>query len=198
MSLRRAACSRVLRSFIHSELGIATLFGPNSSVIITPPPSPPSPLLSLRTFSTSTRPISYAAEPIAAPQDEPQFPPLVTRLSLITEPYHVQPRPVFAVVEIGGTQYKVTPDDVIVTEKIADVDVNDKISLNRILLVGSAEETVVGRPYVPDASVIAAVEEQFLDGKVISFYKRRRKNSRRLRGHRQPLTTLRILDILGI
>ena len=41
-------------------------------------------------------------------------------------------------------------------------------------------------------------QEQFLDGKVLIFHKRRRKNSRRLKGHRQPLTTLRILEVTGI
>ena len=110
----------------------------------------------------------------------------------------MEPRPVFAVVEVGGTQYKVTPDDVIITEKLDGVDVNDKIKLQRVLVLGSAEETVIGRPYVPEASVIAAVEEQFLDGKVLIFKKRRRKNSRRTKGHRQPLTTLRILDVHGL
>ncbi|KAI3432648.1 hypothetical protein D9Q98_004194 [Chlorella vulgaris] len=112
--------------------------------------------------------------------------------------YTVQPKRVFAVVEVGGTQYKVTPNDVIVVEKLADVDVQDKLQLRRVLMLGSQAETIIGRPYVPEAAVIAAVEEQFLDGKVLIFHKRRRKNSRRLRGHRQPLTTLRILDVDGI
>jgi large subunit ribosomal protein L21 len=113
-------------------------------------------------------------------------------------PYKVEPKPVFAVVEISGTQYKVTPDDVVITEKIRGVDVNDKLRLNRVLLLGSQTETVIGRPYVGEASVTAAVEEQFLDGKVIVFKKRRRKNSRRTNGHRQPLTSLRILSVDGI
>jgi large subunit ribosomal protein L21 len=109
--------------------------------------------------------------------------------------YTVERKPVFAVVEIAGTQYKVTPDDLIITEKIRGVDVNDKIRLNKVLLLGSKTETIIGRPYVEEASVTAAVEEQFLDGKVIVFKKRRRKNSRRTNGHRQPLTSLRILSI---
>ena len=91
----------------------------------------------------------------------------------------------------------ITADDLIITEKLPGVDVNDKIRLNRVLLLGSTTETVIGRPTVEGASVIAAVEEQFLDGKVLVFKKRRRKNSRRLNGHRQPLTSLRVLDVLG-
>ena len=113
----------------------------------------------------------------------------------ITAPYTVSPQPVFAVIEVSGSQYKVTPDDLIVTEKLKGVDINDKVRLNKVLLVGSRTETTIGRPYVPDASVTAAVEEQFLDGKVIVFKKRRRKNSRRTNGHRQPLTSLRILSV---
>ncbi|PRW61400.1 Ribosomal L21 [Chlorella sorokiniana] len=139
-----------------------------------------------------------AAEPPAAAAAA-ELPPVYTPLGqTVGEGYSVQPKQVFAVVEVGGTQYKVTPDDVIVVEKLGDVDVNEKLRLQRVLLLGSAAETVIGRPYVPGAAVEAAVEEQFLDGKVLIFHKRRRKNSRRLRGHRQPLTTLRILDVHGI
>jgi large subunit ribosomal protein L21 len=72
--------------------------------------------------------------------------------------YSVLPKRVFAVVEVGGTQYKVTPNDVIVVEKLAGVDVNDKLQLQRVLLLGSQAETIIGRPYVPDATVTAAVE----------------------------------------
>jgi large subunit ribosomal protein L21 len=115
----------------------------------------------------------------------------------IMKAYRVTPKGTFAVVEVGGTQYKVTPDDVIITEKLHDVDVNDRIRLQRVLMLGSATETVIGRPCIPGVSVVAGVEEQFLDGKVIIFHKRRRKNSRRTRGHRQPLTKLRIIDIEG-
>ena len=94
-------------------------------------------------------------------------------------------------------QYKVTPDDLIITEKLSGVDVNDRIRLNKVLLLGNKTETVIGRPAVEGASVVALVEEQFLDGKVLVFKKRRRKNSRRLNGHRQPLTSLRVIDIEG-
>lgn len=113
----------------------------------------------------------------------------------VTKSYEVEEQDIFAVVEISGTQYKVTPDDLIVTEKLSGVDINDRITLNRVLLVGSQSKTVIGRPYIPNATVSAAIEEQFLDGKVIVFKKRRRKNSRRTNGHRQPLTSLRILSI---
>lgn len=131
-------------------------------------------------------------------QPLPTPPPYMRTDKVIDAPYKIQPKRVFAVVDVGGTQYKVTPDDVVVTEKLSGLDINDIIRLERVLLLGSPSETIIGRPYIPGACVTAAVEEQFLDGKVIIFHKRRRKNSRRTKGHRQPLTTLRILEIEGM
>lgn len=139
-----------------------------------------------------------ATEDAATTPTPPDTIPMYTVIDRVSSTYQVQRKRVFAVVEVGGTQFKITPDDVIVTEKLRGVDVNDKLRLSRVLLLGSEDETIIGRPFVPQAHVIAAVEEQFLDGKVLIFKKRRRKNSRRLKGHRQPLTTLRILDVHGI
>ncbi|KAJ6769845.1 hypothetical protein OIU79_020658, partial [Salix purpurea] len=65
-------------------------------------------------------------------------------------------------------------------------------------MLGSSTQTIIGRPMVPDATVHAVVEEHALDAKVIIFKKKRRKNYRRTKGHRQELTKLRIADIQGI
>ncbi|KAK2079998.1 hypothetical protein QBZ16_002393 [Prototheca wickerhamii] len=162
------------------------------------------PLASTRTLFSSAqlRTVQSVAEtPNTATTSTPSSSPgpLFTLLSeRITGPHTVPLKPVFAVVELAGTQYKVTPNDTIVTEKLSGVDVSEIISLDRVLLAGTASETIIGRPTVPGITVTAAVEEQFLDGKVLIFKKRRRKNSRRLNGHRQPLTMLRILDIQGV
>ena len=80
---------------------------------------------------------------------------------------------------------QVSPGDLVVSEKLRDVDVNDRVKLGRVLMLGSRHETIIGRPLVPNASVTAVIEEQFQDAKVLIFHKRRRKNSRRLKGHRQ-------------
>ncbi|EEF43279.1 50S ribosomal protein L21, mitochondrial [Ricinus communis] len=106
--------------------------------------------------------------------------------------------PVFAVIQIGSHQFKVSNGDCIFTERLKFCDVNDKLILNKVLLVGSQTQTIVGRPMVPDAVVHAIVEEHALDAKVIIFKKKRRKNYRRTKGHRQELTKLRITDIQGI
>ena len=100
----------------------------------------------------------------------------------------------FAVVRLGGTQYKITKDDVIVAEKL-DVQVGADLIIDEVLLVGSDLATVVGRPTVPKATVTCAVEEQTRDAKVVVFKKRRRQNSRRRNGHRRHVTLLRVTDI---
>ena len=100
----------------------------------------------------------------------------------------------FAVVRLGGTQYKITKDDVIVAEKL-DVEVGADLIIDEVLLVGSEAATVVGRPTVPNATVTCAVEEQTRDAKVVVFKKRRRQNSRRRNGHRRHVTLLRVTDI---
>lgn len=59
-----------------------------------------------------------------------------------------------------------TTDDVLFVNQLKGVAVNDVVALERVLLLGSRAETVVGRPYVPGGVVLAAVEEHFRDGKV--------------------------------
>ncbi|KAK2364923.1 50S ribosomal protein L21, mitochondrial [Trifolium repens] len=106
--------------------------------------------------------------------------------------------PAFAVVQIGSHQFKVSNGDSIFTERLKFCEVNDKLILNKVLLLGSTSQTIIGRPIVPDAAVHAVVEEHALDAKVIIFKKKRRKNYRRTKGHRQELTKLRITDIEGV
>ncbi|XP_021294367.1 50S ribosomal protein L21, mitochondrial [Herrania umbratica] len=106
--------------------------------------------------------------------------------------------PVFAVVQIGSHQFKVSNGDCIFTERLKFCEVNDKLILNKVLLLGSPTQTIIGRPILPDAAVHAVVEEHALDAKVIIFKKKKRKNYRRTKGHRQELTKLRITDIQGI
>lgn len=60
--------------------------------------------------------------------------------------------------ELGGKQYKVCPNDLVFVDSRGDLEVNDMIECNRVLLLGSKDETIIGRPYVPGTSVVAAVE----------------------------------------
>lgn len=113
----------------------------------------------------------------------------------VTGPYRLELQPIFAAVEIAGTQFKVTVDDVIFVNQLHGCDVNDVLDLDRVMLLGSRGKTVIGRPYVPDASVMVAVEEHFRDGKVHIFKKRRRKRHRVYKTARSHLMTLRVLAI---
>jgi ribosomal protein L21 len=101
----------------------------------------------------------------------------------------------FAVVLVGGKQYKVTTGDVIVTEKLEGAPVGQEITLDKVLLVGSRQYTAVGMPRLERARVVATIEEQTLAEKIIVFKKKKRKGYRRTKGHRQEISVLRIGDI---
>ncbi|CAM9259342.1 unnamed protein product [Ascophyllum nodosum] len=103
--------------------------------------------------------------------------------------------PKFAIIRLGNTQHKVTKDDIIVAEKLPG-DIGTTLEVTDVLLVGTREDTVVGRPIVSGASVKLFIEEQTLDKKVIVFKKRRRKASKTTQGHRRHITILRVTDIL--
>ncbi|KAI3733156.1 hypothetical protein L1987_64374 [Smallanthus sonchifolius] len=104
---------------------------------------------------------------------------------------------VFAVVMIGGRQYIVFPGRFLYTQRLKGANVDDKIILNKVLLVGTKNSTYIGKPIVPNAAVHAVVEEQGLDPKVVVFKYKKKKNYRRNIGHRQPNTRIRILGITG-
>jgi large subunit ribosomal protein L21 len=100
----------------------------------------------------------------------------------------------FAVIKTGGRQFRVAPDDVLEIGKIAG-DVGTIVQLNEVLMVGG-DTPVLGAPTVAGATVAAEVLQHKRGPKVISFKKRRRKNSRRKRGYRDELTVLRVTEIL--
>ncbi len=100
----------------------------------------------------------------------------------------------FAVIKTGGKQYRVAAEDVIKIDKIAG-NPGEIVQLPEVLLVGG-ENVTFGAPTVRGASVAVEVLEQGRGPKIIAFKKRRRKNSRRKRGHRQEFTLLRVTEIL--
>ena len=76
-------------------------------------------------------------------------------------------------------------------------EVGDKVALNEVLFIGGNGEVKIGTPTVPDAEVTGEITDQGLAKKIIVFKKKRRKGYSRKRGHRQKLTTLKILEIKG-
>jgi large subunit ribosomal protein L21 len=100
----------------------------------------------------------------------------------------------FAVIKTGGKQYRVAAEDVLQIEKVKG-DPGEIIQFGEVLLLGG-DEVKLGAPTIAGASVAAEVLEQGRGPKVIAFKKRRRKNSRRKRGHRQEFTLVRVTEIL--
>ena len=101
----------------------------------------------------------------------------------------------FAVIKTGGKQYKVAEGDIFTVEKLI-AEAGDAVQFNEVLMLGG-DKTTVGAPMIDDAAVQAEVLEQTRAAKTISFKKRRRKHSsQRKRGHRQPLTLVKITGIL--
>ena len=100
----------------------------------------------------------------------------------------------YAIVETGSKQFKVQKDLVFSVEKL-DVEDKKKVELDRVLLVSDGKSVTVGDPTIKGAKVVCDVIEQFKDKKVTSFKFRRRKDSRKKIGHRQPLTRLRVKEI---
>ena len=100
----------------------------------------------------------------------------------------------FAVIRTGGKQYRVVPNGVVRVEKL-EAEAGATITFHDVLTVSTEAGLVLGAPVVPGATVTATVLEQARGEKILMLKKRRRKNSRRKRGHRQHETVLRISAI---
>lgn len=100
----------------------------------------------------------------------------------------------YAIVKIGGHQYKVEEDQTIFVNRLATDD--ESITLEDVLLVKDDDGNIkIGAPLVEGSSVTATVVENLKSDKVIVFKKKRRKGYRVKNGHRQPITQLKIEKI---
>ena len=102
----------------------------------------------------------------------------------------------YAVIRTGGKQYRVTPNAVLVVEKL-EAEAGQTVTFQDVLVLGGESGLTIGAPTVAGATVTATVIEQTRGDKVIVFKKRRRHNYRRRNGHRQQHTILKILSIGG-
>ncbi|MFT5703549.1 MAG: large subunit ribosomal protein L21 [Rickettsiales bacterium] len=100
----------------------------------------------------------------------------------------------FAIIQTGGKQYRVSKDDKIIVENL-NSEVGDVIKLDVIFAQNDNGDAVFGNPNIQGAVVSAEISKNFKDDKIIVFKKRRRQNSRRKNGHRQLKTLLKITDI---
>ena len=100
----------------------------------------------------------------------------------------------YAVVKTGGKQYRVAKDDKIVVDRLIGED-GDSIVLDQVLMMTDGDKVTVGSPVIEGAAVGATVLRQTRGPKIMVFRRKRRKNFRRIRGHRQDLTLLQINEI---
>ncbi len=100
----------------------------------------------------------------------------------------------YAVIETGGKQYRVSPGQTVEVELLA-AEPGSSVALDRVLLVSADGNTLVGTPTVPGAKVVATVAREARGPKIIVFKYKSKKRYRRTRGHRQDFTYLTITDI---
>ena len=97
----------------------------------------------------------------------------------------------YAVIETGGKQYRVTEGDVIFIEKL-DVQPEDDVSFDKVIAVGKDDGLVVGAPYVDGAKVLAKAVKNGKSKKITVFTYKPKKDSKRKLGHRQQYTQVKI------
>ncbi len=101
----------------------------------------------------------------------------------------------YAIVEAGGQQFRVSPGDTIEVQKLAH-EGKKEISLDKVLMVSKDDRVEVGNPYLRNASVKAEVQGEGKSAKVIVYKQKPRKGHRKLNGHRQHYTMIAIKDIV--
>lgn len=98
----------------------------------------------------------------------------------------------YSIIDVNGKQYTVKEGDVLVVD-LLDKNKNDKVEFDKVLLTNKDDKDIkIGTPYVSGAKVLATVLENQRDEKVIVFKYKRRKNYKRMKGHKQPYTMIKI------
>lgn len=100
----------------------------------------------------------------------------------------------YAVIATGGKQYKVSEGDIVRVEKL-DGDVGARVEIQDVLMVGGGDSPTIGAPIVEKATVTGEIVEQGKEKKILVFKKRRRKGYKKMQGHRQSYTALKIAEI---
>jgi large subunit ribosomal protein L21 len=98
----------------------------------------------------------------------------------------------YAIIETGGKQYRVTTNDVLYLEKL-DVAEKDQVVFDKVLMIDGK----FGTPYIEGAKVTASVEKHGKNKKIIVYKYEAKKNYHKKQGHRQPYTKVQILNIEG-
>jgi len=101
----------------------------------------------------------------------------------------------YAIVENGGKQYKVSPGLTVKVQKLS-MEKGSDVTLDKVLMIAKDGDRIYGTPYVTGARVLASVEDAGKARKILVYKQKPRKGYRKLRGHRQPYTSLKIKDIV--
>jgi large subunit ribosomal protein L21 len=102
----------------------------------------------------------------------------------------------YAIVEIGGQQFKIQKDQKLFVN-LMEEEAGSDLEFARVLLLADGDTIQVGTPLVEGAKVKAKVLAQVKADKVLVFKKKRRKGYQKLNGHRQPLTQIQIEEIIA-
>jgi large subunit ribosomal protein L21 len=100
----------------------------------------------------------------------------------------------FAVVKSGGKEYRVSKGDILRIEKV-EGNVGDQVTLKDILMISQEGQVQVGAPQLANAVVMGEIVSQTKGKKVLIYKMKRRKNYRRMKGHRQNYTYLKVNEI---
>jgi len=103
---------------------------------------------------------------------------------------------IYAIIETGGKQYKVTPGQTIDVERL-DVDEGDTVELDRVLFIADGDKVTVGTPTIDGAKIIATSQGDGKGKKVIVFKYKPKVRYRKKTGHRQLYTRLAIDEIIS-
>jgi large subunit ribosomal protein L21 len=103
---------------------------------------------------------------------------------------------VFAIIQSGGRQVKVTPGAVVEVDRI-DAQAGDEVTIDQVLfLEKDGGEVLAGSPFVANVKVVGVIDGESRGPKIRVFKKKRRKGMRRTKGHRSTLTRVLVKDIL--
>ena len=101
----------------------------------------------------------------------------------------------YAVIQTGGKQYRVSPGDLIPIEKLVGAT-GDRIEIESVLMIGEGNQITLGQPRLEQARVVGTIVRQERGPKVIVYKHKRRKGYQKKQGHRQWRTLLRVSEIV--